>query len=91
MRRWALVLLIILVCAGAAQGVGPSVTNVVARQVTDGTGRVEITYNLADPDSATVYVSVQISTDGAPTYCLYYFACVELDPDGHGYSQRNLR
>lgn len=68
MRTLAANVLIALVYASAAWAVGPGVTNVVARQLTNGTGRVLVTYNLSDPDSATVYVSVEISTDGGSTY-----------------------
>ena len=61
--------LALLACAAcAACAVAPTVTNIVARQLTDGTGRVEITYSLADSDSATVYISVAISTNGGSTY-----------------------
>lgn len=52
----------------ATYAVAPSVTNIVARQRTDGSGKVDITYNLWDADSATVYISVAISTNGGSTY-----------------------
>lgn len=52
----------------ASINAAPTVTNAIARQRTDSTGIVDITYSLADPDSATVYVSVEISTDGGSSY-----------------------
>jgi len=58
---------LVLVC-GAAWAVNPTVSNVVARQRADGSGKVDITYNLYDTDSASVYVSVEISTDGGANY-----------------------
>ncbi len=58
----------ILAIAVPAWAVGPTVTNVQARQWQDSSRKVEITYTLTDPDSPTVYVSVAISTDGGSTY-----------------------
>jgi len=68
MRTIAYTLALVALLACAACAVAPTVTSIVARQLTDGTGRVEITYNLADSDSATVNISVAISTDGGSTY-----------------------
>lgn len=51
-----------------AWAVAPTVTNVQAHQWQDDTRKVQITYYLTDPDSASVYVSVAISTDGGSTY-----------------------
>ena len=61
---------LILALAVPAWAVGPTVTNVQARQWQDDTRRVEISYTLTDPDSATVYVSVAISNDGGSTYAI---------------------
>jgi len=58
---------LILACL-PAWGVGPTVANVQAHQWQDGTGKVQITYYLTDPDSARVLVSVAISADGGSTY-----------------------
>jgi|GEM_PF-2306617 len=46
----------------------PTVSNVTASQRTDGSKKVDIYYNLADPDSATSTVSVQVSDDGGGTW-----------------------
>ena len=46
------------------------VTNVQAHQQQNESRKVEITYNLTDPDSTSVYVTVQISTDGGCTYSI---------------------
>jgi len=69
MMRSALVCIALILLASArANAATPVVTNVVARQRTDGTGMVDITYDLADPDSATVCISLEVSTDGGATY-----------------------
>lgn len=51
----------------AAEGAVPSVSSVSAIQ-RPGTRYVDITYNLSDSDSATLSVSMQISTNGGTTY-----------------------
>ncbi len=48
---------------------GPTVANVRAAQ-RPGTQLVDITYDLADPDSAMLSVSVAVSTDGGASYSL---------------------
>lgn len=73
MRTATICLAFILLLAGAASAVPPTVSNIVARQLTDGTGRVSITYSLADPDTARLYISVAISTDGGATYPGRYY------------------
>ena len=47
--------------------VDPLVSNVLAQQ-RDGTELVDITYTLADADSATVAVTIAISSDGGATW-----------------------
>lgn len=67
MKCCALVLTMVL-CSCGAFAVAPTVSSVSVRQLPDGTGLVQITYDLTDPDSARVLVSVQISTDGGATF-----------------------
>jgi len=50
--------------------VAPTVTNVQAHQWQDDSRKVEITYTLTDPDTASVYVSAAISNDGGSTYSI---------------------
>lgn len=68
MRNALICLALILLAGCAASAVAPTVTSIVARQRTDGSGKVDITYNLSDPDSATVYISVAISTYNGASY-----------------------
>ena len=57
-----------LVCAGlAAFAADPAVTNVRASQ-RPGTPYVDITYDLADADTATLSVTVAVSTNGGAVY-----------------------
>jgi hypothetical protein len=42
----------------------PVVTNVAFAQRTDGSGLVDVTYDLADPDSPTLTVTMEVSADG---------------------------
>ena len=65
--RSALPLIVItglLLAAGVAQAADPVVTNVRTAQRTDGSGLVDILYDLADADSPTLAVAVQLSADG---------------------------
>ncbi|MBC8426920.1 S8 family serine peptidase [bacterium] len=48
----------------------PVVSNVAFSQRTDGSGIVDIAYDLADPDSPSVTVSLQASADGGGTWGL---------------------
>ncbi len=48
----------------------PVVTNVQAAQRTDGTKLVDITYDVADPDSPSVSVDLKVSSDGGATYAI---------------------
>jgi formylglycine-generating enzyme required for sulfatase activity len=51
----------------AHAGFAPIVTNVVAQQVT-GNKNVMITYDLTDPDSSAVTISIGVSLDGGATW-----------------------
>ena len=77
--RWG-VLAVCCVLIGQVYAVGPTVTNVVARQRT-GTKLVDITYDLADPDSAVVNVSIKISKDAGATWNV---PCPSLSGNGIG-------
>ena len=48
----------------------PVVSNVTASQRTDGSKIVDIYYDLADPDTANLSVSVKVSSDGGATYTI---------------------
>ncbi|MCZ6634994.1 MAG: formylglycine-generating enzyme family protein, partial [bacterium] len=50
-----------------AESANPVVSNMVARQINGGR-QVEITYDVADADGDTLWVSVQVSDDGGVTY-----------------------
>lgn len=52
----------------AAYGANPKVTNVQAAQRTDGSMKVDISYDLSDEDGDTVTISVNVSDDGGLTY-----------------------
>lgn len=55
--------------AWAADPVPPQIQNLVSAQ-RPGTFLVDITYDLVDPDSKTVYISVEASSNGGSTYAL---------------------
>lgn len=61
----------LLVCfmslAGIVRAADPAVTNVQAAQ-RPGTGLVDITYDLADADTDTLFVSLSVSTNGGATF-----------------------
>jgi hypothetical protein len=58
--------LVMLLAAVAARGAAPVASNVHLQQRTDGSGLVDITYDLADADSPSLAVAVQMSAnDGA--------------------------
>jgi len=63
---FALLLAAPLVCS-SAQLVPPIITNLVSLQ-RPGTFLVDITYDLIDPDSASVYILVEASSTGGSTY-----------------------
>lgn len=54
--------------ACVAFAASPEVTNVTIQQRTDGSGLVDIHYDLADTDSPSAFVSVQMSADGGVTF-----------------------
>lgn len=66
-RTWMAVAALLFLGAGVAGAAGPTVSGVSALQ-RPGTRYVDITYNLSDSDSATLSLSVQISTDGGASY-----------------------
>jgi len=70
-RQGAGLLCMLLFCGAnyAAAGAPPVVSNVRASQ-RSGTKLVDIYYDLADSDSATLAVSVAVSTDGGASYTL---------------------
>ncbi len=70
-RRGAALLCLLLLCGGnyAAAGTAPVVSNVRAAQ-RSGAKLVDIYYDLADSDSATLAVSVAVSTNGGASYTL---------------------
>jgi len=59
---------ICLLLAGPARAVAPGVTNVQMAQRTDGSGLVDITYDLTDPDSPALAVAVRMSADGGANW-----------------------
>jgi hypothetical protein len=65
----SLVAILWLLAAGVAEGADPVVDNVRARQL-PGSRQVEITYDLADADGDTLYVSVAISADGGKRFAV---------------------
>jgi formylglycine-generating enzyme required for sulfatase activity len=71
LRRGAGLLCLLLLCGAnyAAAGAAPVISNVRAAQ-RQGTKLVDIYYDLADSDSATLAVSVVVSTNGGASYTL---------------------
>jgi len=67
MRTFAL--LTLLAACAAVHAAGPTVSNVRAEQRA-GTKLVDITYDVADPDSPTLAVTVAVSTNGGASYTL---------------------
>lgn len=53
-----------ILAAGGVRAADPVVSNVALAQRTDGSGLVDITYDLADPDTPLLAVAVQMSADG---------------------------
>ena len=62
------VLSILLLTAGTALAADPVVSNVALAQRLDGSGLVDITYDLADPDSPSVAVAVQMSANAGASW-----------------------
>ena len=69
LRHGAALLCLLLFCGAnyAAAGAPPVVSNVRAAQ-RSGTGYVDITYDLADPDSSSLTVTVAVSTNAGTTW-----------------------
>ncbi len=63
--RFASVLLILL-CASLAEAADPVVSNVTAMPLSD--GQVRVRYDLADADTYSLYVTLEVSSDGGATY-----------------------
>ena len=71
LRRGAVLLCLLLFCEAnyATAGAPPVVSNVRAAQ-RPGTQLVDIYYDLADPDSASLAITVLASTNGGASYTL---------------------
>ncbi len=54
--------------AGTATAADPVVSGVVSAQRTDGSGIVDVAYDLADADGNACYISLQASDDGGATW-----------------------
>jgi formylglycine-generating enzyme required for sulfatase activity len=69
LRHGAVLLCLLLFCGAnhATAGAPPVVSNVRAAQ-RSGTGYVDIIYDLADPDSSSLTVTVAVSTDAGTTW-----------------------
>jgi len=63
-------ILVLSALAGAAPAADPVVTNVTAAQRTDGSGLVDVYYDLADADADQCLISVNASIDGGLTWRL---------------------
>jgi hypothetical protein len=63
---WLAILLSLIACP-CLQAAGPTVSNVRSAQ-RPGTQLVDIDYDLADPDTPTLTVSVAVSTNGGASY-----------------------
>ncbi|MBK6899778.1 MAG: hypothetical protein IPH09_11080 [bacterium] len=68
--RAVFVTLVAALLAVAAQAADPVVSNVTPAQRTDGSGIVEVTYDLADADGDTCFIGLQASTDDGATWIL---------------------
>lgn len=67
---FAVTLAVISLLASDAAAAPPVVSNVSASQRTDGSKKVDIYYNVSDPDSAALSVSVKVSADGGATWAV---------------------
>jgi formylglycine-generating enzyme required for sulfatase activity len=70
MRKVLFAVVALYIFTAAVAFAAPSVTNVQATQLKDGTGTVTITYDVSAPGKEWVYVTVAISTDGGSTYSI---------------------
>jgi len=70
-RILAVMAALVLVCfALPAWAAAPVVSNVTASQRTDGSKKVDIYYNVSDPDTATLTISVMVSNNGGSSYTI---------------------
>ncbi len=67
MRRLQLTL-VLIVAIGLLMAAEPVTTNLQVSQRTDGSMLVDITYDLADTDSDSLEVTLEVSSDGGQTY-----------------------
>jgi len=68
-RKFTMLAGLVMLAVGIpAWAAAPGVSNVTACQRTDGSKTVDIYYDLADPDTASLYVGLLMSTDGGATY-----------------------
>ncbi len=67
-RLWIIAIAVCLLVPEAVTGAEPVVSNVQLAQRTDGSGLVDIFYDLADADNDTAAVAVQFSIDGGQTW-----------------------
>ena len=82
--RFASVLLILL-CASLAEAADPVVSNVTAMPLSD--GQVRVRYDLADADTYSLYVTLEVSSDGGATYATRPAASTMSGAVGSGVSR----
>ncbi len=82
--RFASVLLILL-CASLAEAANPVVSNVTVTPLSD--GQVRVRYDLADPDTYSLYVTLEVSSDGGATYATRPAASTMSGAVGSGVSR----
>ena len=58
----------LVITGTSAEPQAPAVSNVGFAQRTDGSGLVDVSYDLVDPDSASLTVTLEASTDGGATW-----------------------
>ncbi|MBI2843921.1 MAG: hypothetical protein HYX78_11020 [Armatimonadetes bacterium] len=70
MGKCLVAILFLILLISVAVAAPPSVSNVTAHQRTDGSHIVDIYYDLSDPDTTLLQVSVKISSDGGNSYTI---------------------
>ena len=76
-----------LFCSIAFANTSPEITNVTFAQRTDGSGIVDIYYDVYDEDGDTLEITMEVSDDGGSTWT---FACTQTDGDiGENQTQGN--
>ena len=70
MRTSIALMFALLLIAGHASAAAPTVSNVVAVQRTDGSGLVDVNFDLADADGDVLYVSISASHDDGATWAV---------------------